>query len=68
MLLTNGVHFSRFLRGAIMMRASWLLGLSILALALIVGIGASGETKKDKEKFKGQLPTGWKNLKDLSKD
>ena len=24
--------------------------------------------KKDKEKFKGQLPTGWKALKDLSKE
>jgi hypothetical protein len=40
-------------------------GLCVLALALVAGVGTSGEKKAGK--FKGMLPPGWKSL-NLSKD
>ena len=46
-----------------MFRASMLLGLCVLGLALLVGTSAS-QDKKDKAK--GQLPPGWKDLKNLT--
>jgi len=47
-----------------------LMGLGLLGLALVVGVGTSGDAKKDKEPGKGKtpnLPPGWKALM-LSKD
>jgi Spy/CpxP family protein refolding chaperone len=47
------------------------MGLGILGIALVVGVGVSGDTKKDKDASKDKVthrtPTGWKNLK-LSPD
>jgi hypothetical protein len=46
------------------------MGLGILGIALVVGVGISGDTKKDKDKDppkKGNLPPGWKGLM-LSKE
>ncbi len=45
------------------MRLSMVLGLVMLGVALLVGTGTSGGTKKGK----GSLPANWKKL-DLSKD
>lgn len=42
-----------------MFRGSMLLGFCILGVALLVGTSASQE----KDKIKGQLPPGWKELK-----
>jgi hypothetical protein len=52
-----------------MQRLTRLMGLGILGLALVVGTGFSGDTKKDKDtKEKApNLPPGWKALM-LSKD
>ncbi len=55
-----------------MQRLTRLMGLGILGLALIVGVGTSGDAKKDKDKEPTKektpnLPTGLKALK-LSKD
>ena len=45
-----------------------LLGLGILGVILVVGVGISGDTKKDKDTGKKSiLPPGWKGLM-LSKD
>jgi hypothetical protein len=46
-------------------RKSVLAGLVMLGMALLVGTAISGGEKK--EKIKGQLPPGWKNL-ELEKD
>jgi hypothetical protein len=44
------------------------MGLGVLMLALVVGVGISGDTKKDKDTGKkAGIPTGWKALK-LSKE
>src|SRR4051812_3008113 len=47
-----------------------LLGMGILGIALVVGVGLSGDKKdkdgakdKDTPKVKGALPAGWKALK-----
>lgn len=51
-----------------MTRFARFTGLGILGIALVVGVGVSGDAKKDKEpgtgstKSKG-MPTGWKTLK-----
>jgi TolA-binding protein len=47
-----------------MHRLSMLCGLGMLALALVVGAGASQDAKKDKDdkKAKGMLPPGFKDL------
>jgi hypothetical protein len=53
-----------------MHRLMRVVGLGILGIALIVGVGISGDTKKDKDKDPGKkpgIPSGWKALK-LSKD
>ena len=47
------------------MRLATMLGFAILGLVLMVGVGATQDTKKDKNK--GFLPPGWKDL-DLSAD
>jgi hypothetical protein len=57
------------LRGDFMSKLMRLLGLGMLGLALVVGVGTSGD-KKDKDPVKGKtpnLPPGWKALM-LSKD
>jgi hypothetical protein len=59
-------------RGISMNRLSMLSGLVIVALALIVGSGATQDVKKDKDekkevKLKGMLPQGFKDL-GLSKE
>jgi hypothetical protein len=47
------------------------MGLGILGIVLVVGVGISGDTKKDKDKDTGKktspLPPGWKGLM-LSKE
>ena len=52
-----------------MFRLSRLMGLGILALILTVGVGMSGDAKKDKDTGgkKAGIPTGWGALK-LTKD
>src|SRR5947207_3088627 len=60
-------------RGTGMSQLLRVMGLGILGVALVVGVGISGDTKKDKDKDKDPvkkgtaLPPGWKGLK-LSKD
>src|SRR5262245_10588120 len=48
-----------------MNRMARLFGLVILGAAVVVGVGASQEGKKDDKgkKIKGQIPAGWKSLK-----
>ena len=46
-----------------MFRRTTLLGVALLGIALVVGTGNSGDSKKGR----GQLPAGWKKL-GLSKD
>jgi hypothetical protein len=55
--------------GLAMQRLTRLMGLGILGLALVVGTGFSGDTKKDGDKKEKapNLPPGWKALM-LSKD
>jgi hypothetical protein len=48
-------------------RLSRFVGLGILGIVLVVGIGVSGDTKKDKAGKKPGIPPGWKALM-LSKD
>ena len=48
-------------------RLTRFVGLGILGIVLVVGIGVSGDTKKDKAGKKPGIPAGWKALK-LSKD
>ncbi len=45
-----------------MSRLSAFFGLGILGLALLVGVGASQDTKKEPGKAKGILPPGFKDL------
>ena len=47
-------------------RLTRLVGLGILGIVLVVGIGVSGDTKKEKAGKKPGIPQGWKKL-NLSK-
>jgi hypothetical protein len=51
-----------------MHRVMRVVGLGVLGIALVVGVGISGDTKKDKDPGKKPgIPSGWKSLK-LTKD
>src|SRR5260370_147135 len=49
-----------------MFRKSVIIGAALLGVAFVVGIGTSQDTKKEKDKIKGKIPTGWTKLLSLS--
>jgi Type II secretion system (T2SS), protein G len=61
-LLIQRPKISLFQRGDSMKRLPVIVGLVTVCLAMLVGIGATQDTKKEEKKAKGMLPPGFKDL------